>query len=89
MSDLTQEESNVYGRWKVSDFMQGYSEGFDEGRAVGKTEIAIILQDLIAELRARPGRDVHSGSEHVDVLFAAADRAEARLREVGGGYADM
>ena len=78
----------------MSDYMQGYSEGFDEGRAVGKTEIAIILQDLIAELRAV--HHAHACTDPEDYpcccqecrehwpcgIEAAARSAERRLREM-------
>lgn len=49
-----------------------------DGRAAGRAEVAVVLLDLIAELR--PYERYH----YVDtrVLGNAADRAEARLREV-------
>jgi len=50
---------------------------------VGPPERAI-LTDLIAELRAEPGREVYSALGHVEQLLAAADRAESRLRELTG-----
>ena len=50
-----------------------------DGRAAGRAEVAVVLLDLIAELRAIryiafPGEE----------MGEACDRAEARLREVGG-----
>ena len=69
----------------MSDFMQGYSEGFDEGRAVGKTEVGIVLADLIAELVGDDGdgHEMTPDGEACEVCVAI-DQAEARLREVQG-----
>ncbi len=50
----------------------GYEAGREDGEAV-----TVILQDLIAELR-----DEHRNEGYCGAALAAADRAEARLREV-------
>ncbi len=67
-------------------FMQGWSEGFDEGRAVGKTEVGIVLADLIAELRDRADECGAADGWRLPgaVMRLYADRAESRLREVTG-----
>ena len=64
----------------VADYDRAAYETGVQDSMLRATQYERILLDLIAELRARPGRDVHSGSEHVDVLLAAADRAEQRLQ---------
>ncbi len=52
-----------------------------DGRAAGRAEVAVVLLDLIAELRAMPAAcDVCCDAPGE----LAADRAEARLREVQG-----
>ena len=64
--------------------MQGYGEGFDEGRAVGRTEVAVFHADLIAELRELATCDIDLGNQtDPETLAFLLDRAEARLREVG------
>ncbi len=68
----------------MSRYMDGWNESHssqDGDRANNERQI---LQDLIAELRAEPGREVYSALGHVEQLLAAADRAESRLRELTG-----
>jgi len=62
-----------------------------DGRAAGRAEVAVVLLDLITELRAQEGHMVAGGEADPDIIAAAgrvmlraADRAEARLREVQG-----
>ena len=60
-----------------------------DGRAAGRAEVAVVLRDLIAELRQASGDDrwIHFDGHYctpVLPLTVAADRAEARLREVTG-----
>ena len=68
------------GRCKVSDPLATTNprRAWHDGRAAGRAEVAVVLLDLIAELRAIryiafPGEE----------MGEACDRAEARLREVG------
>ncbi len=51
-----------------------------DGRAAGRAEVAVVLLDLIAELRACPV--LPTTREDLEPLRNMADRAEARLREV-------
>jgi hypothetical protein len=71
-------------------YVAGFSDGYDQGREQGDNDARAILTDLIAELRQASGDDrwIHLPDGHyctpVLPLAVAADRAEARLREVGG-----
>jgi hypothetical protein len=55
-------------------------EVWEQGRAAGRAEVAVVLQDLIAVLRSAEGEWGAPPTWVSDPV----DRAEARLREVQG-----
>ena len=85
-----QEDAIDFSPTSGDGYVAGFSDGYDQGREQGDNDARAILTDLIAELRQASGDDrwIHLPDGHyctpVLPLAVAADRAEARLREVQG-----
>lgn len=87
---LVEESCNCCDHDDCDVYATSYNEGYDGGvqdSMLRATQIERVLQDLIAELRDGYESDPYLGGWHLRAvaMLSAADRAEARLRELDAG----